>query len=83
MQAIKAIDFYPCSGFGSQGRSAALYIEGGVLLGIGYGATDEEAVLEALEAAGVAYAFDMVGETIKNAAIYREPVEFPHGEFPL
>ena len=85
MEKVRLIEFVPCAGFGSLGRSANLLNPKGLSLGIGYGANDEEAVLEALVASGLSFdqAFDLVGETIQQAQIYREEAEFPMGEFPL
>jgi len=81
---VRLIEFVPCTGFGLVGRSANLLDPRGNSLGVGYGVTDEEAVLEALMASGLSYdhAFDLVGETIKQAQIYREEREFLVGEFP-
>lgn len=63
------ISFAPCTGFGDEGRSCTLTNEDGAFVGIGYGATDEEAVCEALMDSGLTFnvAFDKVGETINNA----------------
>jgi hypothetical protein len=85
MQTVKFIEFTPCTGFGAVGRSANLLDGFGGSIGIGYGATDNEAVLEALMASGLSYdhAFDLVGETIKQSQVSREEAEFPMGEFPL
>lgn len=49
---ITKIEFHACSGFGDSGRSACLYV-GDKDVGIGYGATDDEAVAEALADAGL------------------------------
>lgn len=49
---ITKIEFHPCSGFGDAGRSACLYADGKDI-GIGFGATDDEAVAEALADAGL------------------------------
>jgi hypothetical protein len=85
MKQVTNIDFTPCTGFGAAGRSANLIDAKGNSIGVGYGATDEEAVLEALVASGLSFdqSFDLVSETIKNAYICREEAEFPVGEFPL
>jgi hypothetical protein len=85
MKTVKFIEFTPCTGFGTVGRSANLLGGSGGSIGIGYGQTDNEAVLEALMHSGLSYdhAFDLVGETINQATIIRETVEFPMGEFPL
>lgn len=65
------IDFYPCTGFGSEGRTASLNINGKI--STGHGATDEEAVLEALIDSGLSFdaAFDRVGATLADATINR------------
>lgn len=80
---IDRIEFYPCSGFGTQGRSAALYA-GGVEVAVGYGATDDEAVYSALLNAGLSdgQAFDSVGAVLRQSIIVRTAPEFPNGEFP-
>ena len=49
---ITKIEFHPCTGFGDVGRSACLYVDQKDI-GIGYGATDDEAVAEALADAGL------------------------------
>jgi len=50
---VRLIEFVPCTGFGLVGRSANLLDPRGNSLGVGYGVTDEEAVLEALMASGL------------------------------
>lgn len=79
-QAITVIEFRPCTGFGTVGRSASLSI-GREEVSIGYGATDDEAITEALANWGVPHAEDWAGAVKKNARIYREEPEFPNGEF--
>jgi hypothetical protein len=85
MKQVKSIEFIPCTGFGSFGRSATLRDSDDAQIGIGYGATDEESVLEALIDLGASFdqAFNLVSKTISQAKIYRDELEFPAGEFPL
>jgi hypothetical protein len=85
MKQIRSIEFIPCTGFGSFGRTAVLKGLNDAQIGVGHGATDEESVLEALMDSGASYdqAFNLVSKTISQAKIYREDAEFPAGEFPL
>lgn len=70
---ITRIDFRPCTGFGGEGRSATLGTADGKQLGIGFGATDDEAVAEALMDSGLSMgeAYDAVGDVMRNAAQVR------------
>jgi hypothetical protein len=69
MQTITKIEYSPCAGFGAHGRTASLY-SGAVCVGAGHGATDAEAVTEALAAAGMNYddAADAAGPLITSFA---------------
>ena len=64
------IEFNPCEGFGSEGRSATIWHIGSESWGFGVGATDEEAVLEAMLDAGVSFevACDECDALIKSAS---------------
>ena len=53
---VTHIDFTPCDGFGSTGRTATLLDSSGAVLAFGHGEDDREAVLEAL--IGEGYTFD-------------------------
>lgn len=71
---IKTIRFYPCTGFGSAGRGAVFDLADGSSFHGGYGATDEEAILESLVYADWTFdaAFDAVGDVnrlIRTGAI--------------
>lgn len=87
--AAARISFTPCTGFGDEGRAATLFDATGEVIGTGYGATDDEAVVEALMDAGMTFdaAFDARAAVMAAAEPPHaddEPgyVEFPHGEFP-
>jgi hypothetical protein len=64
------IEFNPCEGFGSYGRSATIWHIGFESWGFGVGGTDEEAVLEAMLDAGVSFevACDECDALIKSAS---------------
>jgi hypothetical protein len=90
LAVLDRVQFAPCDGFGDEGRSATLLDAAGECIGGGYGATDDEAVLEALVDAGLS--FDAAFDYNKSALIAEarrwdnEPsddyIEFPNGEFP-
>ena len=92
MDNFNELKFAPCDGFGDAGRSATLLSDAGECIGIGYGETDDEAVIEALVDAGLswddAFEFDARALIARARRFDNEPhadderIEFPHGEFP-
>lgn len=71
--SVSRIQFSPCTGFGGEGRAASLVDAKGNTVGTGYGATDDEAVAEALMDAGLSIgeAYDAVESVQRSAAIVR------------
>ena len=69
---MNKIVFTPCSGFGSQGRTACIQFQDGREFS-GHGETDEEAVLEALINSGLSFsrAFDQFDTVLREAAVSR------------
>jgi hypothetical protein len=70
MEKTAHIDFTPCTGWGSKGRTATLRDADGVAIAYGHGETDHEAVLEALIGEGMPFdaAFDAHDDVYKTAA---------------
>ncbi len=70
---VSRIRLSPCTGFGGEGRNACLVNAAGDAIGSGAGATDDEAVAEALMDAGLSLgeAYDVVDTVIRAARIER------------
>ena len=69
LPASYTIEFTPCTGFGTIGRTASLRDTDNETIDCGHGATDEEAVLQALLGMGHDFdtAFDCVSTVLGNA----------------